>query len=184
MSWNLVGLAHVAPQPWRNGGGVTRELLALPDEHDWTVRISVADVKRDGPFSSFPGVQRCFAVLSGDGVRLRVDEVDHDLTPQDPPLRFDGADPVSCVLLGGATEDLNLMVRGRAARMQRVGGSDAAVCAAGALVAVFANKHAAVIRGAEGQQDLQPRTLAWRILESNQRLALIGEDALWMEIEP
>ena len=184
MSWNVVDLAHVPPQPWRNGGGVTRQLLALPDEQDWTVRISVADVTRDGPFSSFPGVHRCFAVLSGEGVRLRVNGVDHDLTAQDPPLHFDGADAVSCVLPGGATEDLNLMVRGRAARMERVRGSHTAMCGAGALIAVFANKHATAIGDSQGQHNLQPRTLAWRILESSERLELIGENVLWMEIEP
>ena len=50
---------------WRNGGGRTRELLAWPDAADWKVRVSVADVESDGPFSAFPGVQRWFAVLEG-----------------------------------------------------------------------------------------------------------------------
>ena len=59
------------PQPWRNGGGVTRELLAWPDGGDWRVRVSVADIDADGPFSAFPGVERWFAVLEGAGVALR-----------------------------------------------------------------------------------------------------------------
>ena len=33
MSWNLVRLADLAPQPWKNGGGTTRELLAWPLYH-------------------------------------------------------------------------------------------------------------------------------------------------------
>jgi environmental stress-induced protein Ves len=41
--------------PWKNGGGVTRELLAWPGGGDWQVRISVAEIEADGPFSSFPG---------------------------------------------------------------------------------------------------------------------------------
>ena len=69
----LVLGADIAPQRWRNGGGWTRELLAWPDAAGWQVRLSVADVERDGPFSAFPGVQRWFAVLEGEGVELTVD---------------------------------------------------------------------------------------------------------------
>lgn len=76
----MVGLDAVASTPWRNGGGATRELLAWPDPRDWAIRLSVAEVERDGPFSQFPGVRRWFAVLSGGGVRLRVDGVAHELT--------------------------------------------------------------------------------------------------------
>jgi environmental stress-induced protein Ves len=35
------------------------------------LRISVAEITRDGPFSAFAGVQRWFAVLEGAGVMLR-----------------------------------------------------------------------------------------------------------------
>ena len=56
MSWALIRLNEVAPVPWRNGGGVTRELLAWPSPGDWALRISVAEVERDGPFSRYPGV--------------------------------------------------------------------------------------------------------------------------------
>ena len=66
-----VRLADCPPQPWRNGGGVTRELLAWPQAADWRLRVSVADIERDGPFSPFPGVDRWFAVIEGDGVELR-----------------------------------------------------------------------------------------------------------------
>ena len=184
MTWNVIALADLPPQPWRNGGGLTRELLALPGDRDWTVRISVAEVSRDGPFSSFPGVERWFAVLSGDGVRLLVDRTEHELTTRDQPLRFDGGVPVSCQLLVGATEDFNLMVRDRAAGMKRVAGSHAGEFRAGALLGIFANRHGAAIRGAQGEQALSPGTFAWRILELNQRVELIGEDALWMEIQP
>ena len=56
------------PVPWKNGGGVTRELLRLPagSGDDWTLRISVADIAADGPFSPFPGITRWFAVLTGE----------------------------------------------------------------------------------------------------------------------
>ena len=109
--------ANAAPQPWRNGGGVTRELLCLPDGagDDWTLRISVADIEADGPFSAFPGITRWFAAVSGTGVRLHFRHAELDVRPGDAPLRFDGADAPGCTLLAGATRDLNVMVRSRRA---------------------------------------------------------------------
>ena len=70
MSWQVVRVDSAAPQAWRNGGGVTRELLVWPNAEDWLVRLSVAEIERDGPFSAFAGVDRWFAVLSGAGVLL------------------------------------------------------------------------------------------------------------------
>ena len=72
MSWNVVRLADVAATPWRNGGGVTRELVAWPPQGEWQWRMSVAEVESSGPFSRFEGVQRWFAVLSGEGVALDI----------------------------------------------------------------------------------------------------------------
>lgn len=102
----------VTPVPWRNGGGVTRELLAWPSPGDWRYRISVADIARDGPFSAFPGVERHFVVLEGDGVTLDLGGRQTDQRPGDAPLVFDGALAPGCRLLGGPVRDLNLMRRG------------------------------------------------------------------------
>ena len=107
-------MAHptqVEPERWANGGGWTRTLLAWPDPARWALRISVADVERAGPFSVFPGVDRWFAVLEGDGVRLAFPERTLNLRQGEAPLRFDGADAPDCTLLGGPTRDLNVMVR-------------------------------------------------------------------------
>jgi len=68
-----VRTADVAAEPWKNGGGVTRELLALPRGGNWRVRVSVADVASDGDFSTFAGVARWFAVVEGAGVVLTID---------------------------------------------------------------------------------------------------------------
>lgn len=109
----LIRIADVPATPWRNGGGSTRELLAWPSADNWAVRLSVAEIARDGPFSTYPGVDRLFAVLCGIGVRLAwPDGRRLDLTPASAPLAFDGADPPEAQLLGGgATQDLNLMLR-------------------------------------------------------------------------
>jgi environmental stress-induced protein Ves len=116
MTWNLVSLADVAATPWRNGGGVTRELVAWPPEGEWQWRMSVAEVESSGPFSRFEGVQRWFAVLSGEGVALDIAGESHRLTGHSAPLAFDGSVSTDCQLLNGATEDFNLMVRGPGAR--------------------------------------------------------------------
>jgi environmental stress-induced protein Ves len=112
-------------QPWRNGGGQTRELLAWPDTTDWCLRISRADIAQSGPFSAFAGVQRWFVVLSGQGVLLRMPTadghtLDHHLCPGHTPLHFDGALAPFCQLEDGPTQDLNLMVRGGSACMLAV----------------------------------------------------------------
>jgi environmental stress-induced protein Ves len=116
----LVRTANVAGRPWKNGGGVTRELLAEPAGDDWRVRVSVADVDADGPFSSFPGVDRWFAVLDGAGVVLCVDGVEHRCSPVGDAIAFAGGATTTCRLVDGPTRDLNLMLRGVAGALRRV----------------------------------------------------------------
>lgn len=184
MSWAFIPLDQVAPTPWRNGGGTTRELLAWPAAHDWKVRISVAEVERDGPFSPFPGVERWFTVLSGGGVALTIDGKAHELAMRDQPLRFRGEADTACRLLAGATQDFNLMLRGASGRMRRLGGPQAAFCQAGTLVASYSRRGNTIRDGVAQQLEVPPNTLAWRILDSDGLIELTGEDALWMEIAP
>jgi uncharacterized protein len=117
-SHRLLRPDDMPPQRWRNGGGVTRELLAWPSPDDWRVRVSVAEIGRDGPFSTLPGVRRWFAVLKGAGVVLRIDDVAHRLTRNDAPFAFDGAAGADCRLIDGPTRDLNLMLRGASGAMR------------------------------------------------------------------
>lgn len=108
---HLVELAHAAAQPWRNGGGITHELLAWPQQDGWTLRISVATIAADGPFSAFAGIERWFTVLEGPGVELELSTGTRRLAPGDAPLHFAGEDAPGCRLLDGTTRDLNFMVR-------------------------------------------------------------------------
>lgn len=113
MTTTLLCADDVPPQPWRDGGGRTRELLAWPSAADWHLRLSVADIAADGPFSVFEGVQRWFVVLQGAGVALTINGQAQVQRMADPPLHFDGAARTDCQLLDGPTRDLNLMLRGR-----------------------------------------------------------------------
>ncbi len=114
----MIRAADIPPQAWRNGGGQTRELLVWPSIHEWNVRISVATIDMDGPFSTYPGVERWFAVVAGAGVDLAIDGATHRMDPSSPPLRFDGGADINCHLLDGPTRDLNLMARRGSGVMQ------------------------------------------------------------------
>lgn len=115
MTLHVVRADAVEPQRWQNGGGLTRELLAWPDRGgpggDWALRISVADIGADGPFSAFAGVERWFAVLEGAGVRLALPDGERSVKAGDAPLHFRGEAAPPCTLLAGPTRDLNLMIR-------------------------------------------------------------------------
>jgi uncharacterized protein len=179
--WQIVRLDAVAATPWRNGGGVTRELLAWPGAADWKIRMSVAEVGEDGPFSAFHGVTRWFAVLDGAGVRLRLDDSLHELTRDSAPFEFDGGVPAGCALIGGATRDFNLMLRGDRGHMARVRGSLVRDCLHPCFVAVYAREPARLGFWGEATA-LPPRSLAWRMLDAPGEVCIDSDDALWMEI--
>ncbi|MBC7601797.1 MAG: HutD family protein [Ramlibacter sp.] len=183
MRWNIVQLGDMHSQRWRNGGGTTRELLALPTSADWRLRISVAEVESDGPFSVFPGVSRWFAVLHGAGVRLRMGGEEYLVECAGAPLQFDGAVAVDCLLVDGPTQDLNLMVRGRGAAMRRIAGTNNHRFSARAIVAVYANAQTTVSVDDE-RLVLEAGSLGWRAVDEGAQVVVESADALWMEIEP
>lgn len=108
----IVRFTELPLVPWRNGGGVTREIVASggsgPDGFDW--RISIADVSEPGPFSAFPGFDRVITLVEGGRMDLWVDGVAHVLGLHES-LSFDGASQTSCSLPAGPTRDLNVMTR-------------------------------------------------------------------------
>ena len=122
----LIPVDSVPAQPWRNAGGSTRELFVWPSHDAWQLRISVADIVADGPFSAYPGVDRWFAVLQGQGVVLHLGNERIVLDAHSAVQHFDGALAPQCSLLRGATRDLNLMARRACgqASMHRVKGVD------------------------------------------------------------
>jgi len=189
MSWRTVALADVVPSAWKNGGGVTRELLAWPSPADWVFRLSVAEVQADGPFSCFVGVQRWFAVLSGAGVRLRIGAAapyeEHALTPASAPFCFEGALPVDCKLIDGITQDFNLMVRADQARaqMQRVSGSLQTVGKGPCTVAVWSGDVGAELWLGQECTHVSAQTLAWQDLPAKAVLKVMASNALLMEID-
>ena len=106
----LIRGVDLVASPWKNGGGVTREVAAWPegaglDTFVW--RVSVADVAQAGPFSRFDGVDRTLVLLCGAGMLL--DELGdagvvstHVLRQPLELARFDGATRVDARLVDGA----------------------------------------------------------------------------------
>jgi environmental stress-induced protein Ves len=98
--------------PWKNGGGVTREILRSPPEStafDW--RLSLASIDLPGPFSAFDGYHRTLVLVRGAGIELNFARHGTSrLTSPGQTVSFDGAWQTSCTLLDGPSTDLNLMV--------------------------------------------------------------------------
>ena len=109
-----LGPADYRDMPWKNGGGVTRELLKLPHPSDparFLARLSIASVAASGPFSVFPGVDRTLMILEGKGVALSFGATPEVVLDQPRrPFAFPGEAEVQCRLLGGPVRDFNLMV--------------------------------------------------------------------------
>jgi environmental stress-induced protein Ves len=115
----LIRGADLVASPWKNGGGVTREVAAYPlgaalDAFVW--RVSVADVAQAGPFSRFAGIDRTLVLLSGAGMLLdEAGGATHALREPLAIARFEGETAIDARLVDGPTRDFNLMVRRGAA---------------------------------------------------------------------
>lgn len=100
--------------PWKNGLGVTEEVIAFPPDSDLSSfgwRISIAHVCADGPFSAFLGIDRTIALLDGDGLMLDLPDQTIELNPKGEPLAFAGDLAISSRNKAGPTIDLNIMTR-------------------------------------------------------------------------
>jgi len=108
----IIRYASLRPVPWKNGGGITREVQRTPaagEPFRW--RVSIAEIDSSGPFSNFAGYRRIMVLLKGAGVRLNfADGPSAKLSQAGDLTRFDGARATECELLGGPSTDLNLMV--------------------------------------------------------------------------
>lgn len=121
----LLPAATRTRKPWKNGGGVTTDVLVVPESaglDDFVARISIAEVATSGPFSRFAGIDRTTALLAGAGFDLTIGGLPHRLAAGDAPLSYPGDVPAEAVLIDGASTDLNVMTRrGRMThRLERV----------------------------------------------------------------
>lgn len=96
------------PTPWKNGGGLTREIVSHSSKDDMHWRLSIADVDRDGPFSCFAGLSRILTVIEGNGMTLHADDTTLSAQPYQP-LAFAGDLPVTGCLIDGPVRNFNLI---------------------------------------------------------------------------
>lgn len=115
MHYRLLRAAERRAEPWKNGGGVTHEVVGFPagagtDGFDW--RVSIAEVAAPGPFSCFDGVDRILTLIEG-GLYLDFADVRRPmtLTRRSAPCAFPGDLPTFGTPSDGVARDLNVMVR-------------------------------------------------------------------------
>jgi environmental stress-induced protein Ves len=94
--------------PWKNGGGITHEVLK--EEHGGKLlwRLSIADVASDGPFSLFPGLSRILTVIEGEGLLLQAPDRTLRALPFFP-VAFSGDLPIASNRIGGDVRDFNVI---------------------------------------------------------------------------
>ena len=105
---------------WKNGLGWTREIIRWPEDGEsWDWRLSVAEVDKDGPFSTYEGIDRELILLTGEGMRLSFDDGETvSLLPPHERHRFVGERGLRAELIAGPTQDFNVMWRRDRAQVQ------------------------------------------------------------------
>lgn len=105
---------------WKNGRGIAHQIAASPagagyGALDW--QVSRPEIAADGPFSSLPGLDRQFMLLTGNGLTLRIrsdsEGLSFDRAIDAPlePFAFRGEWDVECVLRDGPVQVFNVMTR-------------------------------------------------------------------------
>jgi environmental stress-induced protein Ves len=108
----LIAADNFKRMPWKNGKGVTTELIARSDplSNKLLWRLSIATVTVDGEFSDFSGFQRTLMMISGNGIALSHQaQTTQTLTRQYQHCSFDGGWKTSAKLIDGPITDFNVI---------------------------------------------------------------------------
>lgn len=107
--------AEFRSQPWKNGGGVTHEIVRWPDTPSdgdaYDIRISIADDRTPGPFSRFPGYRRWSFLADRAPIVLDVAGTVHELVALGDHVEVGGDVVIACALPAGPTRLFNILVR-------------------------------------------------------------------------
>ena len=98
---------------WRNGMGVSWDIASDPpgaDDFGW--RFAIARIDADVPFSNYPGIDRIFTLIEGNGLDLAFEgrpslAVHRRFVPHPYPCDV----PTFCRLRAGPCRALNLFTR-------------------------------------------------------------------------
>jgi environmental stress-induced protein Ves len=96
-------------QPWKNGRGVTHEIVRWPPEGELDVRVSFVELTEPGPFSTFPGYHRWTVPLANQRLVLHGERT---YTIHGPgAFKLDGSEAVTAELPDGPIPLLNVIAR-------------------------------------------------------------------------
>ena len=106
-------------QRWKNGKGITHEVWRTPEgdgADDYDVRVSVAELTTDGPFSRFPGYRRWSFLVGTAPIELTYDqrasrEPAVSLVAPGDHVQLPGDVAVTAHLRAGSTHLLNIFAR-------------------------------------------------------------------------
>jgi environmental stress-induced protein Ves len=158
----LVAPDQFRSQPWKNGGGVTHEIVRWPDAFAYDVRVSLADDRVAGPFSRFPGHRRWSFLAGPAPIELDVAGVVHLLERAGDHVEVDGDVAITCALPRGPTRLLNVLVR------------------AGVDVEVGRGASARPVRFAYALADLPWLPAGHAALLDPPEVAAVSRDAIWV----
>jgi environmental stress-induced protein Ves len=105
----IVTVDALPPTPWKNGGGITRDIARAEDAAGLLWLLSLADVAAAGPFSHFPGLARILTVVSGEGLVLCGVPAGELRVAPERPVAFSGEAAVDCLLPAGPVRAFNLI---------------------------------------------------------------------------
>jgi len=186
---HIVRYRDLTPSPWRNGGGVTREIVRQPAAGRFRWRLSVAEVGESGPFSEFAGYRRIMLLLEGRGVRLHFgDGTARALRTPGEMLEFSGTIATVGELIDGPCVDLNLIIEetlavpqvevveleaGAPLRLRRVGAGMAETAGGPSLVVVLRGA-AALVPAQEGRGPLELGRWDTALIEAQERETVVA----------
>lgn len=128
--FTIVRASDLHPTPWRNGRGVTRDVVThLGSDGALAWQISIADLTQDADFSHFPFCERAFTLVEGDPVELDFEGRASMRCAGLVPARFPGDWPTRCRLTGGPARAFNAI-------------SDRRLCGLDVTVRMLAEGHA------------------------------------------
>ncbi len=114
--YSLIPSTRFQLSTWKNGQGITREIVSVSDTQGARLRLSQATITGNGQFSDFSGMHRTLIMLTGDGMTLRYKKA-KGLMFTNPTLlpldiaHFSGSDTTSVRLSNSDVEVLNIMTR-------------------------------------------------------------------------
>jgi len=114
MSVKLLRHGTYNRKPWNNGGGMTQDVWLWPEtasQDGFDIRLSLASIETDGPFSLFPGIDRTITLVGGAPFVLYFGDTGEHRMDLLQPFSFDSVQTPSSRLNEGAASAFNVMTR-------------------------------------------------------------------------